>query len=716
MTTLIALLIPISFCFSAPDSLLQETESEALLMLFYDFLGEEEEMDEEEFETFLEQYHAMQEMPTNINSDHIQQLSELGLLNDLQIEQIIQYRRNYGDFLFPEELTMVDGLSPPLVSLLIPIIYIGQSTMDSIQNQVTIKKIANKSRHQITLNTGRKFDDGSHYSEEDSLLLAQPGNYYLGTPWKWQVKYNYRYGDRIRCGFTMEKDAGEPFMLNRFSDTIQRRIGGRQKSGFDSYGWFLYAKDIAIGKGKIHNNSFSIKDLALGDYQLSFGQGLTLWSGMSMGKTSANSSLMKRGAGIRPKSSSGEGRMFRGAATTIRYNDFYLSLFYSSRKIDATIAAVDSSGKVSQVTALQETGYHRCINEIQKRNTIRQNVIGGHFSYSTEHVDIGYTIYHYQLGAYLCPEETVYNRYYFRGDRLTNMGLDFRLSFPKTGIYGEISRSSNAAFAGLIGATWMPTGYADISIAYRHYANDYWCFFNSAMGESSRRQGERGLYLGFHAAPLPHWDLKMYYDLFQIQWLSMQVYNPCWGHDASLTIDHDLSKTATLQFRFKSKSKMKNSSNEQVFSYYPVFYTRSTLHAGISYRVATDLYFSDKVEYVTYRKDEGVYSRGGSISQSISYKPESKSLSVSLFYALFSSEDYDSRISTYENDVLGSFGLSTLSGKGVRIYLLGRYKMWDCLSIYAKIGSTMLIQDGIPITLTNSSLKIDFKGEAIWKF
>ena len=699
---------------SKSDSLFKEIDMDAIRLFFYD--NDEEEIDENEMEALLEEYQYFQETPVNINGDNLNRLSDLGILNEVQIEQIQQYRKSFGDFFFSEELTMVDGLSPPLLSLLLPIIYIGQSSSDSLQNLVTVKKIVNKSRHQITLNTSRKLDDGSHYSDDDSLLLAQPGNYYLGSPWKWQVKYSYRYGDVIRCGLAMEKDAGEPFLLSRYSDTIQQRIRNHTQSGFDSYGFFLHVKDIKLKRKITREKELCIKDFVLGDYQLSFGQGLTMWSGMSMGKATANSSLMKRGAGVKPKASSGEGKFFRGIATTLRYSDIYLTMFFSSRHIDASAAVVDTAGEVEQVSTLLETGYHRCLNELEKRNTIQQRLYGGHLAYCTDRLLIGYTLYHYQLSAYLYPEESLYNQYYFKGNQLTNMGIDFSLNLDKTVIYGELSRSSNAAYAGLAGATWRPAGYADFSMAYRYYSRDYWCQYNASMGESSRRQGEQGLYLGLHATPLPHWDLAGYYDLFQIQWLSSQVYTPSWGHDACMTLTHSMSKTAELQLRVKTKKKMKNSSNDQVFSHYPICYTRSTFHAGISYQVAPGMIFSDKVEYVSYLTDESGKSHGGCISHSMKYNPEGSPLSVTLFYALFSSDDYDSRISTYESDVLGAFGLASLYGNGMRIYLLGRYKMLDQLSIYAKIGSTILFQDGIPIHITEGNLKIDFKGEVIWKF
>ena len=185
----------------------------------------------------------------------------------------------------------------------------------------------------------------------------------------------------------MEKDAGEPFFFGKLGDSIQEIVRQYRNPGFDFYGVHCYVSDIKITDGE--TGALIVKDLALGDYQLSFGQGLTLWSGMSYGKASGGSSPMKRASGIRPKASSSEGKFFRGAATTMKYRNFYATAFYSLRNIDATVSLADSLDDPELISALQETGYHRTINELAKRNTVRQQVFGGHLCYANSNLEVG---------------------------------------------------------------------------------------------------------------------------------------------------------------------------------------------------------------------------------------------------------------------------------------------------------------------------------------
>ena len=79
---------------------------------------------------------------------------------------------------------------------------------------------------------------------------------------------------------------------------------------------------------------------------------------------------MRRASGVKPKASSGEGKFFRGVATTLKYGDFYATAFFSIRDIDATVSQADSLDEPELVSALQESGYHRTPHELAQRNAI----------------------------------------------------------------------------------------------------------------------------------------------------------------------------------------------------------------------------------------------------------------------------------------------------------------------------------------------------------
>lgn len=642
--------------------------------------------DEDTHEELIEDYLFYLENPVNINSDELLHLEEIGLLSTFQIKALYDYRRQFGDLMFAEELLMMEEFSETTVAVITPLVVFGKSEFIQEQEKITLSKAITQGRHQLTLNYAEKV--GGTDNED-----------YLGSSRKLQLKYAYHYKQKLRFGIAMEKDPGEPFFFNGLDDSIRNIVSQYRYQGFDFYGAHTYLTDLKI------TDDLIVKDIALGDYQLSFGQGMTLWSGMSFGKGSSGSSLMKRGAGIRPKASCSEGKFFRGAATTLRYRDFYATVFYSNRHIDATVVEADTLDEPELASALQESGYHRTLNELTKRNTIRQQVLGGHLSYTGPNLEIGYTVYHLRLSVPLELKPSNYNQFYFQGDRLTDMGLDFRWIIGNTAFFGELARSDNGAFAGLVGITMKPQGYINFSILYRNYDKRYQSLFNGAFGESSRGQGEEGWYLGLQCAPAAGWDLLAYCDFFRLTWLSSQVYTPSWGQEYSLKISRQISKTAAMQLRFKSKTKMKNTTDDHVFAHYPIFYTKRSLHFQISYGITEALTFSDKASYSHYLNDDGADNQGYLLCHDVAFRPLGKPYSLTFRYALYGSDDYYSRISIYENDVLGAFSIPSLYGYGSRIYLLGKLKLFDSLSLYSRIG----------LSLLSDETKTDFKFEAIWK-
>ena len=690
-----------------------------------------EDVDAEiDFEDLLDNYIFFSENPININSDEVMQLVELHLLSMFQYQALQQYRRLFGDFLFMDELEMVDGFDEQTLAIIRPVVCLMK---DNSKDKVTLKKMARYGKHQIVGRYEQILERQQGYEPiDDSSLLAKPNSRYLGSPQKYQLRYTYNYRNKIRAGFVLEKDPGELFFTDKVSDTIRSLLGKNYRRGFDFFGFHLYAKDLGI-----------VKAAALGDYQLAFGQGLTLWSGLSFGKASAGSSVMKQGRGVTPKASASEFAFMRGAAVTIGGGPFSGTVFYSNRLIDANVSVADSLEAAELVSSLQETGYHRTIGELQDRHAIRQQVVGGHLAYAVAHFEVGYTAHHTWLNVPLQLKPSHYNQFYFQGQKLTNQGIDFKYVKGKFAVFGEASMSYNNnakvvepvetptqiqtalrqaqgpwAFAGLVGLTVKPAGYLNFTLLYRDYGKTYQNLLGNAFGEGSRNQGQRGVYLGVEVAPAPYWNILAYADQFQFTWLTSQVNAPSNGHDYYLRVSHSFNRRTNAYLQFRSKTKMKNSTDGEVFSHYPILYTKNTVRFNINYQLGWDIHCSNKAEYAHYRNDDGTNEHGFFICQDIAYKPENRPFSLTFRYAIFDAKDYNARIYAYENDVLYSFSVPALYGKGMRVYLLGKWKPFKSLTLYARIGSTIYSdrdEIGSGLTLIQKNHKTDLKVEMVWK-
>ena len=431
MKRLIVTIVALTLCLFAKAQIAIDTLStDALNQLLIEQVERmaEDNDDDADFEDRLENYVFYSENPVNLNSDEMMRLVELRLLNIFQYNELQNYRRYYGDFLFLEELEMVEGFDEQTINIIAPIIYIGA---DRGGDKITLRKLARYGKHQIVGRYEQILERQAGYADiSDSALLAKPNSRFLGSPQRYQLKYTYNYRNKVRAGFVLEKDPGEMFFTDKVSDTIKALLGSNYHRGFDFIGFHLYAKDLGI-----------VKAAVAGDYQLSFGQGLTMWSGMSFGKAGAGSSVMKQGRGINPKSSASETLFMRGGAVTLGKGPFSGTVFYSNRRIDANISVADSLDEAELVSSLQETGYHRTIGEIQDRHAIRQQVVGGHLSYAVAHFEVGYTAHHTWLSVPLELRPTHYNQYYFQGQQLTNQGIDFKYVKGKYAVFGEAAMS-----------------------------------------------------------------------------------------------------------------------------------------------------------------------------------------------------------------------------------------------------------------------------------
>ena len=143
----------------------------------------------------------------------------------------------------------------------------------------------------------------------------------LVTPNKLYVRYRHSYGNRLSYGITAEKDRGEAFFREN------------NANGFDFYSAHLY----------LRNYNQNIKAIALGDYAISLGQGLILFSGFGGGKSSSPMLIKRTGRVVRPYTSVNEASFLRGGATTLNFGNFDLSLFASSKKVDGNLTTPDTT-------------------------------------------------------------------------------------------------------------------------------------------------------------------------------------------------------------------------------------------------------------------------------------------------------------------------------------------------------------------------------------
>lgn len=622
--------------------------------------------EEVDYTELIEIYWSVCDSKININDDEeLSQLIELHLVNPSIIAGISEYRKNFGNFQLFEELTFVDGIDEMTLSVLRPLVCFDRPEK---QGKIKPKDMVKYSKHQLWLQMERCLEDKAGYQDTS--------NYYLGSPEKLLLRYNFSYRDRIEAGFLMEKDPGEQSLTD-----------------FVSFHFLI--KDIKF-----------VKTLTLGDYQLAFGQGVTMGSGLAF--AASGGSLLRKAKKIRASKSANETRYLRGVATTLNYRHLDFTVFYSDKRTDANVSVVDSLGEPLVVTALQQTGLHRTNGELSDRHAVRQQLFGCNLSFRLDRFQIGYTIHKTRLSCRIDPDPRPYNTFYFRGNSLMNQGIDFYYVTPKAAFYGEAAVSDNGAPAAMAGTTIQPVGYINFTVLYRYYDKRYQNFYSNAYAAGSGTRNEKGLYLSTSMTLAPYWQLVATADFPQSDWIKTQAYAPSRTQSYSMQLTHQINSKSLLVIRLRYKDKEKNGPNDGVFMR-PLTHERSwSLRFHIVYPAGDSFLLKN---YVEYDLDKSYL-----IYQDIQYKPDHKPFSLAFRYTLFNC--LSGMLYAYENDVLNAFSIGGLNHKGMRIYLLAKVKLFRQLSVNAKIGSTIysdINEIGSGLEKIEGNVKTEAKLQIIWK-
>jgi hypothetical protein len=107
--------------------------------------------------------------------------------------------------------------------------------------------------------------------------------------------------------------------------------------------------------------------LALGDFSVNLGQGLTEWQSLAFNKGSELTNVKRQSDVLRPYNSAGEIEFDRGAGITLQKDNWEMTGFASYRKLDATLVPTELNSD-EFVSSLRTSGYHRTKSEAEGKN------------------------------------------------------------------------------------------------------------------------------------------------------------------------------------------------------------------------------------------------------------------------------------------------------------------------------------------------------------
>ena len=528
------------------------------------------------WENELEELSNRLQEPVNLNSATREQLEQFPFLSDIQIEHLLAYIYIHGQMETIYELQLVEELDRQTIQYLLPFVCIK-----AINNEPAF-------RWKTMLKDAGRYGKNEVLTRLDIPFYKRKGyeHTYLGPSVYNSVKYTFRYRDQLYAGGVAEKDAGEPFaaLHNRY--------------GYDYYSFYLLLQ-----------NCGRLKSLAVGNYRLSFGQGLVMSTDYLMGKTIYASSFNNRSAGIKRHSSTDEYNYFRGVATTVALTKrLSVSAFYSHRNMDGVVTD-------GEITSVYKTGLHRSRKEADKKNLLTSQLTGGNVSYQQNHIRLGITGVYYVFNRPYEPELTGYSKYNIHGNHFYNLGIDYAYRWRRFSFQGETAIGKQG-WASLNRLQYSPVQDIQFMLIHRFYSYDYWAMYAHSFGEGSTVQNEQGYYVGLETTPFSHWRFFVSFDLFSFPWKKYRINKPSRGTDGLIQATFTPRTNLSMYLKYRYKQKERDLTGSKVTLTLPIF------HHQLRYRLNYSLndVFSSRttLDYNHFHSQDRAATKGYQVTQMIS--------------------------------------------------------------------------------------------------
>ncbi len=595
-------------------------------------------------EIIIEELNYLSENKININKTTEADLLRIPFLSERDAHEIINHRNKYGKIFSIYELKNIPGLGMQTIQQISPFITI------ETEPEFSLKQSLKYSKNQLFLRYDRFLQDKNGYINK----ATEPNKKYEGDPNYYYAKYLFRVSDKIDCGFVAEKDAGE------------QAWEGYNK-GFDFCSFHFQLSNIDF-----------LKRWVLGDYKVSFGQGLVVGTNSIIGKSANVLNIAQRNRGLQKYTSTGESGYFRGTGATVGFGGVDLSLFYSQRKIDANLS------EDGYITSFKTDGLHRIQREIEKKQNVSEEIVGGNWNYWKQAFSIGGTFIKYSYNRLLQPAEKPYNIYKIQKDNnYWNAGVDYIFRFHGMCFFGELACGKKDGRAFLNGVNIYPTSRFGLSLLYRYYSPAYQANYANGFGENSHIENEQGIYLGAEFKPVKRIKVSAYVDTYYFPWVKYNLDKPSSGSDLLGYISFYPFRETTMYLKYKYKTKEKNSSE----SHSVVSYETHTARYGIQSKLNRRLASHSILDGNKYFDKSSKSSYGWLVAQDFSYDLIATVLNISTRYAYFHALAYENRLYIYEKDVLSAFSIPAYYGVGHRICLNLRFQPMSNLTCYFKYAA-----------------------------
>ena len=588
-------------------------------------------------EHLLELLENLHNNPININLAAKSDLLALPFLQENQVDSILKYRRQKHLFRSLGELQFIECIPYETRKKLSLFVFAG----DTIRKEEGLQKKLFSGKHEITTRS-----DFPLYKRSGQNSSSDQPKAYQGSGIANVVRYRYHYGQNIKYGITLQKDAGEA-MFNR-------------KGILYDYSSFYFHY-------KSSQNRFSYW---MGDYNILWGQGLIMGNTFFSGRLQVIENALRGDKEIRPHTSTDESNFLRGLAGRLQISKHWkLAAFASYRKLDARV-------KDGVVTSLKTDGFHRTETERNNRNTLSNITSGGSISYQKNRWKMGVNAFYTWYDKRISPEERFYNKYYFRGQQTWGWSTDYMMTDKNWEFKGETAFDKDMNIATSNTLKYLASASASFTAQIRYFSPKFASPFSNTLQAGSRVQNEMGVLLGTRILLSGRTEFTGYADLFKHPRPTYRARKTSMGMECFLQCKIQQNNRWQWLTRYRIKTKQQDIAGYQGHLEY------ATTHKGrlsCTY-TAQSWSIQNSFDICAACKQTAPTSLGWMLSTRGSCR-FSPAWSTALFASVFFTDDYASRLYAYEPQLQYAAGFPTFAYHGTRIAVVTNWKVCKQFSL-----------------------------------
>jgi hypothetical protein len=433
------------------------------------------------------------------------------------------------------------------------------------------------------------------------------------------------------------------------------------------------------------NDLGPIHSIIAGNYRVSFGYGVNLSGGQSgFGDGNVMAGMANR---IRPQTSLSEAGFFRGVAVNAGCGRFSFTAFASSQKIDGTSLVTDSAGRPVSFSSVDQSGLHRTISELNDRKSVSEKIIGGFLVYANNWMKTGIIACYNEFDASVIKSSQPYRKFGFSGRSNLVTGFSVTIWLPKVHLFNETSISKNFKMGSVSGLELLPSPGVQISIAHSYFAVAYQNMYGSGSISSSHNSGENGILADVKAELPKKWLVEFISNISRSLWVIYNLNAPSVQKEIRVNTEKAWQQANSMSFSFRYLQRSVTDPGISSWISHPENMTLYKFRLEGRFEAYPGFRFKTRVECAFTSEKLHSINPGWLLFQDLEYSFSRVALKFWFRACIFGVPDYDSRIYSYENDVLYSFTSYMHYGKGIRGIIMLNYSPADWLDFWLRLAT-----------------------------